>query len=104
MLIGQVISLIVNSQTGYLVYVGDTLVYLCSKKQTLQLQQQSKFRVIANTAAELDWIAALMFELGISVSTPYFLWFNNFEATQLSANLVYHSKIKHNDLNFHFVR
>jgi len=50
-----------KSKTGYLVYMGQSLVIWCSQKQgtVSRSSTEAKFRTITAEAAELDWVANL---------------------------------------------
>jgi hypothetical protein len=50
------------------------------------------------------WIQSLMHELGIVQSGTPRLWCDNLGATYLIANLVFHGRMKHVEIDFHFVR
>lgn len=62
----------------------------------------SEFPAITTNTAEIDWIAILLSELGILVMTSYVIWSDNLGATQLVANPMHHSKLKHTVLDFRF--
>lgn len=95
-----------KSQTGYLIYMGQSLVMWCSQKQSTvsRSSTESEFRAITAATAELEWMANLLSEMGIKIDKPYKLWCDNLGATQLAANPVFHTKIKHAALDFNFVR
>lgn len=84
-----------QSLSGHLVYVGYTLVSWCSKQQTTvsKSSTESEFRAISSAMEELDWVAALLSELCITVSKPYVTYCDNLGAIHLIANPVFHSKI-----------
>ena len=59
---------------------------------------------MANGTAEAIWIQSLLKELGVSLSRPPVLWCDNLGATYLTANPVFHTRTKHIEMDFHFVR
>ncbi|XP_078444730.1 uncharacterized protein LOC144713877 [Wolffia australiana] len=67
-----------RSTSGYLIYLGDNLVSWSSKKQTTELRLPLQ-------------------------STPT-LWCDNLKATYLAKNPVFHARMKHVEIDFHFVR
>jgi hypothetical protein len=49
------------------------------------------------------WVQTLL-ELGVPQSPAAWLWCDNIGATYLSANVVFHARIKHIGVDYHFVR
>lgn len=64
---------------------------------------EAKFRSIASTEADIDWLASMFIELGTKVSTPM-IWCDNLSATQFAPNLTFHMKMKFLGLDFNFAR
>lgn len=59
---------------------------------------------MVSTTTEVHWLTSLLSELGFqSVTTPT-IYYDNLSATSYSANPVFHSRMKHLALDFHFVR
>jgi histone deacetylase 1/2 len=54
--------------------------------------------------AEMIWIEALLAELGVKLKEKPSLWCDNLGATYLSANLIFHARTKHIEIDFHFAR
>jgi hypothetical protein len=53
----------------------------------------------------LIWVeGALVCELGISLQARRCLWCDNLGATYLSANPIFHSRTKHIEIDYHFIR
>ena len=63
----------------------------------------AEYCALASTASEIIYIRSLFHELGIPVTKPPCLFCDNIGATQLSLNLVLHSRIKHIAIDLHFV-
>ena len=63
-----------------------------------------KYRALANAASETMWLLALFQELGFSLRVPPSLLCDNLGATHLSFNPVQHSRMKHIQIDLHFVR
>lgn len=95
-----------TSPSAYIVYFGSHPIAWSSKKQTgvTRSSTEAEYRAIASTTSELCWISSLLTELGISVSTKPVLYSDNIGATYLAANPVFHSRMKHIALDYHFVR
>ncbi|CAL9020428.1 unnamed protein product [Prunus brigantina] len=67
-----------HSTTGYVVYLGNNPILWQSKKQTSDVH--------------------------LFLAAPLILHCDNLSALALSSNLVFHSRIKHLETDFHFVR
>ncbi|KAD5960622.1 hypothetical protein E3N88_12094 [Mikania micrantha] len=95
-----------RSTTGYLVYLGSNLIAWSSKRQPTLTRSstEAEFRAIASTTPELQWIISLLSELGYKSSVTPTVYCDNLYATHYSANPVFHSRMKHLALDFHFVR
>lgn len=65
---------------------------------------EAEYQSVTVTASEVKWITSLLKELGISQSSTPTIFCDNVGATYLCANLVFHSRMKHIALDFHFVR
>lgn len=63
---------------------------------------EAEYRAVAASAAELAWV--LLGELGISITKPPVIYCDNIGATYLCANPVFHSRMKHIAIDYHFVR
>nr|CAN68480.1 hypothetical protein VITISV_007280 [Vitis vinifera] len=64
----------------------------------------AEYHSIAATAAELCWVCSLLSELCINLVSPPIVYCDNVGATQLSSNLVFHSRMKHMAVDYHFLR
>ena len=64
---------------------------------------EAEYRAVAAATAELNWISNLLSELQCSTSPPT-IYCDNLGATYLTANPVFHSRMKHIAIDFHFVR
>lgn len=91
---------------AYIIYLGSHPIVWSSKKHkpVARSSTEAEYRSIADTEAELRWIVHLMRELGISPSSQPVIYCDNIGTTYLSANPVFHSRMKHVALDYHFVR
>jgi EAL domain-containing protein (putative c-di-GMP-specific phosphodiesterase class I) len=58
----------------------------------------------ANATVEIIWIQSLLEELKLVKYDAMTLWCDNLGATYLSVNMVFHARIKHIEIDYHFVR
>nr|ABW81116.1 putative gag-pol polyprotein [Boechera divaricarpa] len=65
---------------------------------------EAEYRAVANTASELCWICSLLSELYVTLPSTPVIYCDNVGATYLSANPVFHSRMKHIAIDYHFVR
>ncbi|CAA7053046.1 unnamed protein product [Microthlaspi erraticum] len=94
------------STNAYILYLGSTPICWSSKKQkgVARSSTEAEYRSVANTAAEIRWVCSLLTELGVQLPSTPVIYCDNVGATYLSANPVFHSRMKHLALDFHFVR
>ena len=94
------------STNAYIVYLGKHAISWSAKKQNgiARSSTEAEYRSVANTASELNWVGYLLQELGIHQHKPPTIYCDNIGTTYLCANPVFHSRIKHLALDYHFIR
>lgn len=94
-----------TSTGAHIVYLGSHPLIWSSKKQMTMSRSstEAEYIAVADIASELQWIHGLLGELGICLSSQHVIYCDNIGATYLCANPIFHSKMKHVALNYHFV-
>ncbi|GJW64968.1 ribonuclease H-like domain-containing protein, partial [Tanacetum coccineum] len=95
-----------RSTSGYCVFLGSNLLSWSSKRQ-LTLSRSSaeaEYQGVANAVAETCWLHNLLRELHTLLSTATLIYYDNVSAIYLSSNLVQHQRMKHIEIDIHFVR
>ena len=59
---------------------------------------------MAQSACEIIWLHQLLMEVGIKTVVPAKLWCDNQAALHIASNPVFHERIKHIEIDCHFVR
>ena len=94
------------STNAYIIFLGSQPISWTTKKQkgVVRSSTGSEYRAVANIASEIRWIASLLLELGVPIPTVPTVYCDNIGATYLCANPVFHTRMKHIAIDYHFVR
>lgn len=65
---------------------------------------EAEYRSLTATAFEIIWLVSLLTELRVPLPATPTIYCDNIGATYLSTNPVFHSRMKHLALDYHFVR
>ncbi|GKB46560.1 ribonuclease H-like domain-containing protein, partial [Tanacetum coccineum] len=95
-----------KSVSGFCVYFCGNLVSWKSKKQApiSRSSAEAEYRCLASTTCEVLWIVNLLKDLGVEGMLPVPLYCDSTSAIQIAANLVFHEKTKHFEIDVHLVR
>ena len=95
-----------RSTTGYCTFLGSNCISWRAKKQptVARSSTEAEYHAMASAAAELTWLSFILRDIGVSLIEPPHLFCDNLSALHLTVNLVFHSRTKHIQLDFHFVR
>lgn len=95
-----------TSTSAYIVYLASNPIVWSSKKQQTvpRSSTEAEYRCVVDTAAKLHWITSLLRELDVKSTSQPVIYCDNAGATYLCANPVFHSRMKHVALDYHFIR
>jgi hypothetical protein len=88
------------------VFLGDCLVSWSAKKQPVvsRSSTEAEYRSFAIATIELYWLRMLFQEIQISLPISPIIWCDNVSALSLVANLIYHARTKHIEVDYHYIR
>ncbi|XP_020547406.1 uncharacterized protein LOC110011562 [Sesamum indicum] len=91
------------SLTGFAIFLGPALISWKTKKQSTvsRSSAEAEYRSMAATSCELQWIAYLLKDFGVSVTLPKPFHCDNQVAIHIMANPVFHERTKHLDIDYH---
>lgn len=91
--------------TGGCFYVGTNLVAWMSKKQnSMSLSTaEAEYIAVGSCCSQLLWMKKVLTDYGISQDTMV-VYYDNSTAIDISKNPVQHSKTKHIEIRYHFIR
>jgi len=95
-----------KSTTGFCILLGSSPLSWKVKKQSVVTRSsvEAEYRAMASTCYEIVWLLALLGDLGLSQLTPVTLYCDNQAALHISANLVFHKRTKHIEVDCHYIR
>lgn len=95
-----------KSVAGHCVFLGETLISWCSRKQRVvsRSSTESEYRALADLAAEVSWVCSLLQEIKLPIPRIPILWCDNLSAKALASNPVFHARSKHIEVDVHFIR
>ncbi|GKD36347.1 hypothetical protein Tco_1251856 [Tanacetum coccineum] len=92
--------------TRYCVFLNNYLVSWKSKKQNTlsKSSTEAEYRAFASVTSEVIWILKFLKDLQIENLLPVLLHCDSNSAIKIAANLVFHERTKHLEIDLHFVR
>ncbi|KAG8479747.1 hypothetical protein CXB51_029269 [Gossypium anomalum] len=95
-----------RSTTGYVIYLGENPIAWCSKKQAVvsRSSSEAEYRSLSNCVSEVLWVKQLLEEIGVGLKQTSVIWCDNTSTVFMSANPTHHAKVKHVEIDHHFVR
>ncbi|CAM8894038.1 unnamed protein product [Rhodiola kirilowii] len=89
-----------RSITGHCVMLGPCIIFWKTKKQPVV----SRSSAVAAVYCELTWLARLIADMSVHVSSAIHLHCDNKAAIHIAHNPVFHERTKHVELDCHLVR
>jgi hypothetical protein len=82
---------------GFAIFFGPNLIAWSVKKQPTVGKSSTKaeYKAMVNAAAEIAWVQLVLKELGVQEDGKPCLWCDNLGTAYLSANPIFHDRVKH---------
>lgn len=95
-----------KSTTGFLVYLGNSVISWNSQKQSVVALSTTEAEYIAasETVREIVWVRRLISEISFSKELNATLYMDNQSAIKLIKNPVFHKGSKYIDIRYHYIR
>lgn len=95
-----------RSTSGYVFVMGGAPISWCSKRQATVALSSCEAEYIALTQAskEAVWLQLLLRELGVQGNDPVEILVDNQGAIALARNPEFHTRTKHIDIQYHYIR
>ncbi|KAK3038374.1 hypothetical protein RJ639_030274 [Escallonia herrerae] len=95
-----------RSTSGYFMFVEENLVTWKSKKEKVVARSSAEveYRGMAHGVRKLFWVRSILQDLWIEHAKPMNLYCDNKSAIEIAQNPVQHDRVKHVEVNRHFIR
>ena len=95
-----------RSISGYVSFLaGSAVSWRAAKQKTTALSTtEAEYMALALGCQEAKWLSQLLMELGVKDVTPVTMMEDNKGCRDLAANPAHHTRTKHIDIKYHFVR
>ncbi|XP_060187251.1 uncharacterized mitochondrial protein AtMg00810-like [Lycium barbarum] len=95
-----------KSTSAYCIFLGNNLISWTSKKQNVVSPSsvEAEYCTVAHATAEISWLLPFLSDLHIQPSSPSTIYCDNVNSIYLAHNFFHHARIKHIEIDIHFVR
>ena len=95
-----------KSTSGSVFFLGENLIKWSSQKQKIValFSCEAEYIALNTTSCQVVWLARLITELNKKSMMPVDLRVDNSSAIELAKNPAFHSKTKHIDVRYHYIR
>jgi len=95
-----------RSISGHCFLLGQSLICWRTKKQPTvsRSSSEAEYRAMTSTTCELQWLLYLLRDLPVQCVNLHVLYCENQSTMHIAANLVFHERTKHLDIDCHIVR
>ncbi|XP_019099649.1 PREDICTED: uncharacterized protein LOC109132480 [Camelina sativa] len=94
------------STCGFCTFLGTNIISWSAKRHPTvsKSSTEAEYRTMSEVASEIKWISSLLRDLGVAQPHTPEIFCGNLSAIYLSTNSSLHSRSKHFDTDFHYVR
>jgi hypothetical protein len=91
---------------GFTVFLGPNLISWHAKKQKTMSRSSTgaEYKAMVDAMTEIMWVHSILRDLGIPSPKAAKLWCDNMGARYLASNPIFHGRMKHVEVDFHFIR
>jgi len=95
-----------KSVTGFCIFLGDSLIFWKSKKQSIvsQSSTEAEYRAMTFTTKEIIWLRWLLVDMKVFFFHPTPMYCDNQSSIQIAHNSVFHERTKHIEIDCHLTR
>jgi histone deacetylase 1/2 len=95
-----------RSTSGFIIFLEKNLISWCAMKQGVvsRSSTEAEYQSMALATAEAYWIRMLIKDFQLYLYSPPIIWRDNIGALTLASNPVFHTRTKHVEIDYHFMR